>query len=285
MLKQKLLAMKKLLLRKPRLLILVSFVVFMLLFAGFECLRARTYLRRVDDYRQSVAVLELKDAIQKMSVVAEDEYPDPVLCEFVAGGRLSQQGASLTEMREGEMLDSAVNMVHDRAENALPSPRFASMLIILPQVSKARTESAKLKDGTDRILYLTSEDKESQYCLSLLDVLREVYFVSDLRTPQGVGALRVGQIENFQINVDQAQEKLREINPPTRFTSQHILINDFLNDLRTDVRINTNDRDTFARAIDEDYETLNAILTDIGYYAENLRKLPEHVLINSSVLH
>ena len=141
-----------------------------------------------------------------------------------------------------------------------------------------------MKDGLQGIENLTGEDSRSTYCLELVNALSEVYFINDIRKPQGVSALHVGQLENFQVDVNQAQELLLSLSLPNLYVEQHATINNVMNDLRLNLREDTSDPEAFSRIIQKDYEELSFTLKEIEIRSTDLLSRPEQLVLYADAL-
>lgn len=268
--------------KHPKVIVPIMFVTFLLLITVLECLRARMYVSHVENYKNSSEILTVKDSINKLNRIAGRESALPAYCSLsVEGliGNLNEAYRSDSETRESSEL---VRSIHQQAEEAEPSPAFNSLLQFLPRVREARDISENLNNTLEKIKNLTGEDSRSSYCLALVDVLSEVYFVNDIRTIQGVSALTVGQLDNFTINVNQAQEILLSLTPPKSLKEQHVALNEFMNDLRLDLQEDANDTELFSRNIQSNFENLESVLSTIEVVSKDLLTRPELLALYSA---
>lgn len=259
-LKQLIIKTKEFVTKQPKAIIVIAFVGFLIVISGAEYARAHVYLSSTVSYKNSVRVLSLKDTAERFNREVADSA-SPVYCSFDLEG--FTKGASTTDAdlanannRPGVL----ARELNEYAEKAAPSPAFSSLLQFLPKVRLARTVSQEMAISLKEIKNLTSEDSRSTYCLELVSVLSEVGFVNNLKAPQGVSALHIGQLDNFQANVSRAQDELLSLTPPTQFIDQHVAINQFLNDLRLDLLEDSNDYMGFAANISDGYDQLSSAL-------------------------
>lgn len=250
---------------------------------GFECNRARVYQNRVDDYRTSDAVVSLRQDIDQLAQYSSGDVPMAVFCRL-SMSEIAYFVTGVSDRIPVRNEEKFLTEIHAGVEAVSPAPSFNSMLQILPRIREARIASEELHEGLVDIKNLTTQDTRSEYCFNLYEILAQLYFVDILRTEQGVSALHVGQIENFRLDVNDAQEKLQALAPPKPYANQHRALNDFLNDLRSDLQASTNQYTTFSRTIESDYLTLESILAEIEAGATDLAERPEQLLIRSKVL-
>lgn len=283
-LKQFLAQIKMFLFRYPKTVIGIAFVSFLLFISGVEYLRAHAYLDRVEDYKSSVDVLHLMDVAHKLN---REVYSgtSAIYCGFDLNFLIAGVNEAYAD-KEGEQKSAEAlrRQLHELAYDVSPAPGFNSLAQYLPKVREARDTSQDVKESVAELQNLTREDSRATYCQHLINALSKIYFIDDIRTPQGLNALLVGQLENFQVNTDQAQKAFLELNPPEVYRGQHVAINDFLNDFRSDLRGNPNDYVAMSRLMQENYENLNFTLKEIEIRSGDLLSRPEKIALYVSVL-
>lgn len=261
----------------PKSLIAIAGITFLLLFTGFESLRAWMYDTQVENYRHSARVMELTDAIDRL-VVEAAKGGKPEFCDLTLRNNIGGYNAAYQEQKgEDSLLTEAV---HAKAQTAVPSPAFHSLLNFLPHIKKRVVLSRELRESTEVALNLTKQDNRSQYCTSLLDVFSEVYFLESIRRPEGVAALSVGQVENFQTNVKKAQTSLASIPVPPIVADEHGHIQEILNSLALHLREDENDFVTFSRRIEMQSVELEMVLETLRDKTADLQAIPSQLYLH-----
>lgn len=273
-------------LARPRSMIVCGFIGFFMLLFLVDSLRAYLYTYSAKAYIHSQNVQALHADIASFAELSANGRSNAVLCSFTMRDLVAPADSDVVNA-SSQTLHAPVetfDRIHDRAKNGPPSPAFFSLLRYLPHINTARSSSIRLKNARGAITNLTKQDSTTQYCSSLVDVLSKVYFINDLQSAQGVSALRVGQLENFQVNVDQAQQKLLALSPPQTLVSQHKALNEFFNDIRLDLREDDTQINDFSRLIQADYLNLQSILQDMQLATQDLQAIPDQLLIHSAEL-
>lgn len=269
-------------LRYPKALILIAAVLFMMLFIGLESLRAQIFDAQLRNYKESSEVQVLNNTVERLASRAETGG-DAALCELKLEGNI--QGSNSAYKKGGEEdLQVLMADVNARASEAVPYPAFHSMLRILPHIKARSEDSQNLSASIKSAQNLTKQDTKSSYCLQLLDVLSEVYFLESIRKPEGVAALRVGQVENFQVNVRKAQELLKGINSPTAFLDENTAVSEILNRLALNLRDDENNYEMFSRRIEIQTVELQLVLDSLASKSADLRDLPQRLYLETASL-
>ncbi len=268
---------------KPKMLIPVAALVFLILFTIFESGRAIYYQKSVRNYKNSVAVLDIRDTVDKLNFVTQDN-PPAIYCDLQLEGLLQENNEAYQQITENNQPGNLVSKLREQVKNAGSPPAFNSILQFVPNVRHARDTSQEIHGAIKNISSLTTFDVRSEYCINLSKVLSKVYFLPDIDSPEGVSALSVGQLENFQVNVSQAQKSLLIITPPPMFTEQHIEINNLLNTIALNLRENAYKYDEFSRRIEQDVQLLDKTLDDIRAKSIDLQSRPGQIAIQAKVL-
>ncbi|MFZ1684062.1 MAG: hypothetical protein WAU88_08005, partial [Candidatus Zixiibacteriota bacterium] len=139
--------------RKPKIIIPVVALLFILILMLAECIRATVYLNRVEDYKKSVKVVNLQDSVAKLQKTVKSSSTS-YLCNIdqnkLESGNEPSVGSLITDVR-------------DQIELAKPTPAFSSLLDFLPRPKKARAVSVDLKNATDQIATTVLVDARSTY--------------------------------------------------------------------------------------------------------------------------
>ncbi len=263
--------------QRPKSIIVLSCVVSLLAFVPFEFMRASRYIATVEKYRNSPQVLGVKTSAEELNigtdVQATAAYCDVDITRFTKDSD-SEVGQLVPPGRE----------IYLRAEEAIPSPAFDSVFAFLPRIREAHDESEEISRALEKIRELTSEDARSTYCFGLVSVLGELYFLKDIQTPQGVGALVVGQLESFQLHVRNAQQKLAKTIPPQVFYDEHRALVESLNQLALDVRTNENDEQEFSRRVENTVTTIQDTLGALRFKSKDLLTRFDQVDLYADIL-
>lgn len=268
--------------RYPKSLIIIAAVIFTMLFVGFESVRAQLFEMQVADYRRSVRVQNANDSISKLVAATEKGGNGPVFCDVKLDNIIGEHNPAY---ENSEATQTALVLeVRDKAQAIRPSPAFYSLLSFLPHIKTEKKLSDSLKDSAETVNNLTKQDIKSQYCLQLVDVLSEVYFLKTLSTPEGVSAMRVGQVENFQINVKQAQSKLQSLTPPSQFADEQLQIAEILNRIALHLRGDENNFTMFSRNIELQVQNLEIVLQAIHDQSSDLANIPAQLYLHTQIL-
>lgn len=270
------------LVRKPKSLVVIAAVVFFILFLGLESLRAQLYEMQVADYRQSARVQSFNDSINRLVVETEKGKNGAGLCNMTLRDNIA--GYNNAYKTSEYTTEALLKEVHDNTNAALPSPAFRSLLQNLPHIASRVRESEEIQNGLEKAVNLTNQDNRMSYCLALLDVLSEVYFLPSISKPEGVAALSVGQVENFQTNTKKAQTKLKGITPPAEFLSEHTSIIEICNRIALHLREDENDLEMFSRRIELQTLELDMVLRSIHDKSMDLQKIPGRLYLETEAL-
>lgn len=270
--------------RHPRYVIPVVAVLFFVLFCGFECVRARLYLHTVSEYKNSVEVLALHDSVEKLNSLVKFSRP-AYFCDIKFNDLLPEFNQAYTESsNENISADVLISRLKDQVKSIKPAPAFSSLVKFLPQPKKARIESQQINEALTNLEKYTSSDVRSTYCIGLRNALSRVYFLEDIQKPEGVSALLAGQIENFQINMQQAQDLAQALSYPDIFEKEHIEINELLIKTASDLKGDDNNYVGFSREIEQDVRGIELILDRIRTLVPDLVELPDRITISANAL-
>jgi len=264
-------------------LIPLAFVVFMLSLVIFESVRASYYQKSVRNYKNSVAVIGIKDIADKLNLVTQNNSPS-IYCVVESEGLLREINKAYQQTTDDSKPSVLIERLSQQIEQAGSPPAFNSVAQFVPSVRRARQASLELYSAVGELTVLTGDDERSDYCTALVKVLSEVYFLPEIDSPEGVSALFVGQLENFQVNVAQAKQELRKIAPPSVFVEQHIKLGQLLNTVELDLRNDANKYSEFSRRIEGDVEELQLILRQLKDKSTDLQKRPSKIAIYADVL-
>lgn len=260
--------------KQPRYVIIIAAVVFLVVATGFEQLRAVVYLNHVDKYNnseQTRAAIEIVDSMQQQGSSSE-------LCNLDAAGSISVKSNAYPVKDIGVV--GPISRLRDQLSKILPSPTYNSYFRFLPKVSQARKRSNQMVTASNNLVDLVKLDDRTEYCRGLQDVLSAVYFLNSLKTPQGVSALHVGQIEDFQVSLSKAQRALLELESPTLFRNDHSAINDALNSAALSLRSDTNAYRQFSRDIELSTSAVAVAVESIRQKSEDLQSKPSDLLLH-----
>lgn len=270
--------------KRPKYLILIAGVVFLVLFSALETVRAQLFMLQLDNYRTSARVEALNDSVDRLVAQTEKGGGGPALCELSLDGNIVGYNVAYQTQSNMQTTEDLMRAVHDRAMQALPSPAFYSVLNFLPHIKSKQDTSEAAARALNQEVNLTKQDTQSQYCLRLLSVLSEVYFLKTISTPEGVSAMRVGQVENFQTNVRKAQEALKAIIPPPEFADEHVQLTEILNHIALHLREDENDFVSFSRRIEMQTSELAIVLQSLHDKSAHLRNVPGNLYLESTIL-
>ena len=263
----------------PKLATAISLVLFFIIFCGIEASRAAWYSRTVGSYKNSAAVMEMRDTVDKISrsaTITRSAY----LCDIALENLTPQLDQESIEFsQENNHLQVLVPKVHDQIATLKTAPKFYSLAVFLPQVKAAKKQSSELEQARTKLSLLTKPDARSDYCTALEEALIKVYFIMTLQKPEGVEALFPGQLENFQVVVQQSQEEAQKLSYPTKYEQEHLAINKLLVQLEKDLKTNDNNTVAFSRRIEQNVLQLNDELNMLQQKAEDLSRLPGELLV------
>lgn len=270
---------KKIFLTHPKLVIPTVALVTIMMLGIFEFARATIYMNRVKVYKQTQAVVELSDKVNLLNRSVELASP-AALCQVSHKNLLSQfNDAYRTFFADNVQAHQLLDDLYETSKSLPAPPRFWSLMTILPNVQDARSESSDMREARQTIQRLSERDARSEYCVAVSDALTRTYFLQDLQTPQGVSALFVGQIENFQVNVSQAQEMLVQIPFPTMFESEHTELVKLYQQIALNLREDDNNYTAFARRIETDVAQLELVLARLTQKSADLQTIPKQLTI------
>ncbi len=272
--KQFALRLRRLYIKKPVLVIPSTIVMVFVLLAVAEYTRTWTYMRQVNDYQNSSRILQLKDSVDQL-VRASQSGASTVYCSLVFDEEQSKKTNSV---------EPIIGRLQKQVELASPAPAFSSLLESLPRPREARQLSEEMRSALEKMDVLTRQDARSSYCNTINDELKSLSFLLTIQEPQGVSALLVGQLEEFQVNVKQTQDRLKTMQFPEMFEEEHIMILETLQTIAVDLRHDDNDYAQFAKKIEADVITINDTLDSLRSKTKDLQTIPQQIALLSSYL-
>jgi len=268
----------------PKLIVPLVLVFSLAGLSAAELVRADSYIDNAESYESSIEVLELKSTISLLSEQIERGNA-AVFCRLDAEKLLRSPHDIDDKDTDNPLLSrTLLEDANRQSRAASPSPAYNSLLQYLPQVRLARQTSVENDEALKNLIYLTSEDNRTSYCMDLVNVLREVYFIRIIKTPQGVGSLHVGQLDNFRSNINEAQDSLLDLTPPNDFIEQHTELNALLNDVRINLHSDDLDVDEFSRRLQDNYEQLDFTLRKIGIKSGDLADRQDEIILQAHLL-
>jgi hypothetical protein len=283
-LKRKYLSLKRAILKNPKLIIPTTALLFLCMFSLIELTRAGLYRNSAREYKDSAEVQSLHETVDKLQRSTE-QLPAAFYCELDHENLLSEFNEAYSELDSENTVENLVRRVSNQTEELSPAPAFSSPLNFLPVVKGSSELSEEMEQALQVITELTEQDVRSDYCLKVEEVLTRVYFLESLATTEGVAALLPGQVENFQVNLRQAQEIFEEIQTvPKIFMSDHGNLAELLQNVGEDLRKNANKNEAFARRIQNDIKSVKSIITNIGDKTEDLQRRPQEIALQASYL-
>jgi hypothetical protein len=269
--------------KKPKLLIPTIAVVTLLSFSIFECARAYYFEKEAEAYKTSVEVQNLQQTVTLLN--ESTVVPSAAYCDLSFEGLLADfNDAYEPIIEESRRPENLHKKLQEQAAQISPPPSYRSLAEFLPRPKNASELSDNLQEAVESLAVLAKLDARSEYCLQLSQVLARTYFLSDIKKPEGVGALFVGQVENFQINVGQAQEMMKKLKYPTDFEAEHVKIFEILNSVAINLRKDENKYTAFARNIEQDVNQLEATLSSIRDKSADLQKRPQEITLQAGSL-
>ncbi len=169
-------------------------------------------------------------------------------------------------------------------ENLPEPPTFQSFAVFLPQANKARKDSSQTNTAHNTVKSLFDEDVRSTYCTQLATILSSIYFVEDLQKPEAVSALQVGQVEDFQVKIAKAQDKLVALGFPSDFQQEHSQITELLSQYAKTLRSDDNKYVSFARSMEATNKQLTALLSSIAQKTADLQERTKDLKIAAASL-
>lgn len=270
--------------RRPKTIIPIVAFASLLIFAGVDCVRANLYLNSVDEYKNSGEILSVKDTVnqlQKSVKISSMSY----FCDIELENLLAEFNEAYSDTyKENNNPETLMPVLHDQLKTAGSPPSFSSLMNFLPKPKVAEKLSQDINGAYLELTELSKENTVNNYCLNLESALVRIYFLQDLKKPEGVSALLPGQIDNFQTNVSQSQDLIVAMTFPTEFESEHLKILEFLNEVALDLRQDDNSYKQFARNIEDDLKILDEALTSIRAKTTKLQKVPDNIALQASVL-
>lgn len=282
--KQGLKKVKDTLNRRPFLTIPIVVVVTVFLYGGVELVRAAYFMRRAEEYRNSARVQTLLsdiDTLNKSVLVAPAAY----FCNIDLENLLPDFNSAYIALGQGNNApDAVMDRLKSDIETAKNTPSFRSYLTGLRSVERAQTESKKLNSAIDRLSELTEENDRSTYCQSLQDALSRTYFLQSISTPEGVSALLPGQVENFQINVTQAQELLLRMHVPDEFKQEHEKLHEAYEQVASILKSDDNAYVRFSRDIERQVLGIDETLQSVRTKASDRQAIPTEIMLSAAAL-
>ena len=272
---------KKLITKKPKLLLPISALLFVFIFMIFECGRAYLYINKVDDYKVSVKAIYLKDSIAKLQQ-AYSSFGASYFCDLDRNKIIAY--VANPDMNSVENMDEIVAKVSENLADATPPPSFSSLVDFLPRPKRAKQVSNDINSSLESIDQLIKPNAKNEYCSGVGRVLEISYFLDSITKPEGVGALLVGQIEEYQSVIAKTTDELLSMKFPTELNDEQIRLIEVFNTISTDLKGNENYYVSFSRKIGVDVQELDEVLKNISDKMSDVQKIPESLDVKISVL-
>jgi hypothetical protein len=263
--------------RDPILLSVIVIVFLMLGYSGFELWRSKQYQSTAEEYKKSAKVQNVITEIDRLSKALE-EGNRSLLCDLSVDKTL--------QAKKSEDTYSMLQNIREYATQLQDSwPSFKSAALYMTEVQDSRAISGDIDSAMSSLFELSELSAVSGYCYELNAVLSESEFLAHVSKSEGVSALFVGQIENFWVNFEAVQQKMKAIRPvPAEIVNQHNQLLEIYDDIAVLLREDTQDVELFSRNIKEKLTDLEIVFADIKQVAEHLEALPEQLQIQSAVL-
>ncbi len=270
--------------RKPKAIIPVVALLSLLIFAGIECIRANAYLNSVETYKNSVEILNAKDTVEKLETsvkLSSKAY----FCDISHSNLLPAFNEAYADFfSENNHPEALMPRLNTQLQTAGAPPSFSSLMNFLPKPRKAEKTSLDIKTAYLELTKLSKDNAINNYCINLETALVRTYFLQELKKPEGVSALLPGQIENFQTNVSQSQDLVKNMTFPTQFEQEHLKVLEFLNKVALDLDKDDNNYKQFARDIEADLKILDEALGGIRAKTADLQKVSDDIALQLSIL-
>lgn len=267
--------------RRPKSIILFSFLGLLVLTGSIESIRALYFQKLADSFVDSAAVLELQTDIERLAKRLQ-ENPSSFFCVI--------RNSELTS-RFNDASDADVNTPEEeiaRLRTKLDSisgvPAFSSLADILPAPRHARARSEQIAKSLVSLKTMVTPTETNQYCMDLATALGNVYFIDKLSSPEGVAAMIPGQKEDFLTRASKARNRLIVLRYPARYETTHIAITKTIAQLEIDLTGNSNDYLTFARSIYRTKSGLSKELIELEELSNDMKAVPQDLLIASHQL-
>lgn len=283
-LKNRYLKIKDFFKRRPKVIIPVVAILSLFIFAGIECVRASAYLNSVDSYKNSVEILNAKDTVEKLQTAVKLSSK-AYFCDVSHDDLLPAFNEAYADFfTENNHPEALIPKLNSQLEIAGSPPSFSSLMKFLPKPRQAELASREIKTAYTNLIELTKENEINKYCINLETALVRTYFLQDLKKPEGVSALLPGQIDNFQANVSQSQDLIKNMTFPSQFEQEHLKVLEFLNKVAGDLNKDDNNYKQFARDIEADLIILDEALASIRAKTTELQKIPDDIALQASIL-
>lgn len=265
--------------RKPLLCVPIVALISGLLFVAIEQARAEFFIKNAEDYRNSATVQTLLsdiDTLNRSVLVAPAAY----FCNLDLENLLPDFNNAYLSLGQGNNApDAVMSRIRSDIELTKNVPYFHSYLTVLPTVERAHLESKELNSALARLRELSAENERSEYCQSLQEILGRTYFIESIRKPEGVSALFPGQIENFQINLSQAQEALDALPAIDNSIEVHAGLRRALSSLSLILKGDENNYVMFSRAVEEQYTEIESLLESLRSKNQDLQDIPAQLAL------
>ncbi len=275
---------KKYFAEQPKMIVPAAIFLFIVVLSGVEFVRASIYISKANEYKESAKVSIVVDSASKLSY--QSEYIESsTMCSINLDDLIAKSNqAYIDPVKESNDPEIVMKELSNLVKQAAPSPEFNSIMQFIPRVYEARKISRQMESSLYEIAKLTKQDGRSMYCSNVAGVLSEIYFIDDLSKPEAVSALHVGQVENFQVNSQNALDAISKIEPPEEFVENHKALVSLVSKLKGDLKNNTNDYVGFSRVINENLKVLKTELEDLKQKSVDLQSRPQEILLRSSLL-
>jgi hypothetical protein len=270
--------------KQPKYAMIVASVATLLLFGFIECVRAWHFQNNMREYKLSSEVQSFVDTIDRLQRVTENN-PSAYFCDLSTRNLLNQFNKAYEEQGLGENApEQIMSLLREDMSTVAKAPSFWSIVDFLPRPAAASKMSTDITSAIKNMQDALKHDIRSEYCLNLQDALSRLYFSESIRTPQGVGALLPGQIENFQVNVRQAQEALLNMTIPDDFYESHVALTKNVQNLGQALQGDDNNYVDFSRKVDVEMVDLESQLEQLRQQTLDLQLIPAKLKIESANL-
>jgi hypothetical protein len=249
----------------------------MLTYSAVELWRSNQYISTAEEYKKSAKVQNLVAEINRLSQAIE-AGDGALLCDLSVGKTVKEGSPQDTYTMLSTINTQATQLLDDW-------PSFASAALHVAEVRESREMSGDIDRAITTLYELSEPNKLSAYCYELATVLSESEFLADIAKREGVSALFVGQIENFEGRFKEIEKEVASLNAvPQEVSSHHQEIVDIYASIGPLLRENTQDFVAYSARINEKLLALDVVLQDIRKTAEQLEGLPEQLQIQSAIL-
>lgn len=256
----------------------IVFVILVICSIG-ECVRASFYMNHLNDYKNSAKIQHINEDIDRINR-AVTRAPSAYFCDITSENLLDEfNSAYLKAGSEDSEPGAIIEHIRQDFTDIGPVPEFTTIFSILPRPSKAIEQSKQAKEAYLILQDLIKIDERSEYCQSLQEILGRTYFIESIRKPEGVSALLPGQIENFQINLSQAQEALDTLPAIDNSIEVHAGLRRAYSSLSLILKGDENNYVMFSRAVEEQYTEIGSLLESLRSKNQDLQDIPAQLAL------